>query len=127
MTVNEAIARGYNFLVVAVTGILGGTVITLLVAEDEWLHRLDEILILAIGVTAILWYLVGRNRVKRSLVPMILAFAALGAKILGLVLEIKDAADVGDDIGVAQFLLLFVIVATVAYVRSRPLADASKG
>ena len=127
MSVNEAIARGYNFFVVAVLGIAGGSLVTELTQEDEWLHRLDELLLVAIGVVAIVWYLAGQNRVKRSLVPLILAFAALGAKILGLVLEINDAKDVGDDIGVVQFLLLFVIVAAVAYFRTRPTAGSIKG
>ena len=127
MSVKEAIARGYNFFVVAVLGILGGSVVTELVGEGEWLHRLDELLLIAIGVVAVVWYLVGRNRVSRSLVPLILAFAALGAKILGLVLEIKDPIDVGDDIGAGQFLLLFAIVAAVAYFRTRPTAGSIKG
>jgi hypothetical protein len=126
MNVNEAIARGYNFFVVAVLGIIGGTLVTELTQEDEWLHRLDELLLITLAVVAIIWYLVGKNRVTRSLVPVILALAALGAKILGLVLEIKDPTDVGDDIGVVQFLLVFVIVATIAYLRTRPTLDSSK-
>jgi hypothetical protein len=127
MSVKEAITRGYNFFVIAVLGILGGTLVTELAGEDEWLHRLDEILVIAMAVVALVWYLVGRHRVSRSLVPLTLAFAAFGAKILGLVLEIRDPADAGDDIGVVQFLLLFVIVATVAYVRTRPTAGSIKG
>ena len=63
---------------------------------------------------------------QRSLVPWILAFCALGAKLLGLVLEFNDAKDVGDDFGAGQFLLLFVIVATVAYVRTPSTAESSK-
>lgn len=81
----------------------------------------------AIGVVAIGWYLAGQNRVKRSLVPPILACTALGAKILGLVLELSDSKDAGDDIGAGQFLLLFVIVATVAYLRTRPTVESSTG
>jgi hypothetical protein len=91
MKVNEAITCSYTFFVIAVLGILGGSVVTELAAEDEWLHRLDELLLIAIGVVAIVWYLAGHNRVQRSLVPPILALAALGAKILGLVLELNDA------------------------------------
>lgn len=126
MSVNEAIIRGYNFFVVTFLGILGGSLITELTQEDEWLHRLDELLIIAIAVVAIVWYLAGQNRVKRSLTPLILAFAALAAKALGLALEIKDTADAGDDIGIIQLLLLFAIVATVAYMRTRPTVDSGK-
>jgi hypothetical protein len=127
MKINEAVIRGYNFFVVTVLGILGGAMISELIVEDEWLHRLDEALLVSIGLVAIVWYLVGQNRISRSAVPLILAYAAFGAKILGLALEIKDTADVADDIGVVQFLLLFVIVATIVYIRMRPTLDAGRG
>ena len=115
MSVSQAMVRGYNFFVVAFLGVLGGSLVTELFQESEWLFRVDELLIIAIAAMAIAWYLVGQHRLRRSVIPLLLALAALAAKVLGLMLEIKDAADVGDDIGIVQSLLLFAIVTIVAY------------
>lgn len=116
MSVSQVMVRGYNFFVVAFLGIVGGSLITELFLESEWLFRVDELLIIAIAALAIVWYLIGQHRLTRSPVPMLFAVVALGAKVLGLILEIKDAADVGDDIGIVQMLILFTIVAVVAYI-----------
>ena len=119
MSVSQMMVRGYNFFVVAFLAIVGGSLVTELYQESEWLFRIDELLIIAIAALAVAWYLVGQHRLTRSPVPMLLAVVALGAKVLGLILEIKDAADVGDDIGIVQMLILFTIVAVVAYISMR--------
>lgn len=119
MSVRQAMVRSYNFFVVAFLGIVGGSLVTELFQESEWLFRVDELLIIAIAAMAIVWYLVSRHRLTRSPVPMLLAICALAAKVLGMILEIKDAADVGDDFGIVQMLILFTIVAVVAYISMR--------
>ena len=119
MSVSQMMVRGYNFFVVAFLAIVGGSLVTELYQESEWLFRIDELLIIAIAALAVAWYLVGQHRLTRSPVPMLLAVVALGAKVFGLILEIKDAADVGDDIGIVQMLILFTIVAVVAYISMR--------
>ena len=119
MSVSQMMVRGYNFFVVAFLAIVGGSLVTELYQESEWLFRVDELLIIAIAALAVAWYLVGQHRLTRSPVPMLLAVVALGAKVLGLILEIKDAVDVGDDIGIVQMLILFTIVAVVAYISMR--------
>lgn len=119
MNASQAIVRGYNFFTVAFLGILGGGLVTELFQESEWLFRVDELLIIAIAAVALAWYFTGQHRLKLSLVPMLLAIVALASKVLGLVLEIKDPADAGDDIGIVQTLLIFTIVAVVAYVVTR--------
>jgi len=119
MNVNQASTRGYNFFVVAFLGIVGGSLVTQVFFEDEWTHRFDELLILTIAVVAIVWYRTGQNRLNRSSVPVILAGAALLSKVAGMVLEISDTKDVGDDFDLFLLLLLFVIVASVAYIGIR--------
>ena len=119
MSASQAIVRGYNFFAVAFLGILGGGLVTELFQESEWLFRVDELLIIAIAAIALAWYFTGQHRLKLSPVPMLLAIAAFASKVLGLILEIKDPADAGDDIGIVQTLLIFAIVAVVAYVVTR--------
>jgi hypothetical protein len=119
MTINEIINRGYNFFVVAFLGILAGSLISELSQESEWLFRIDELALIAIGVIAVVWYLVGRNRLTRSWIPLLLAVLAFAAKVIGLMTELHDAQDVGDDIGMVQLLLLLVIVSAIAYALAR--------
>ena len=120
MTVQEAMARGYNFFVVAFLGILAGGLVGELSQEGPWIFKLDELLIIAIGVVAIVWYWVGQHRFQRSPVPLILAAAGFVAKVIGLTIEFKDVVEAGDDFGIVQTLLLLVIVGAVAYYRTRP-------
>lgn len=119
MNVSQAIVRGYNFFVVAFLGILGGSLVTELFLESEWLFRIDELLIIVIAAIGVMWYLVGKHRMTSSPVPLLLAVLALGAKVLGMFLEIKDATDVGDDIAIVETLVIFIIVAVVAYIITR--------
>lgn len=120
MSINEAVARGYNFFVVAVLGIVAGSLVGEVSQEGEWGFRLDELLMIAVGIVAIVWYLVGQHRYQRSLVPLALAVAAFLAKVVGLIIELKDVLEVGDDYTMVQVLLFLVIVAGVAYYRMRP-------
>ena len=119
MYVNTAVTRGYNFFVVTFLGIVAGVLIGEVPEEGIWQFRIDELLVIAIGVAAVAWYLTGEHRYQRSLVPLALAAAAFLAKVLGVIIEFKAVLEVGDDYLVVQALLFLVIVAGVAYYRTR--------
>jgi hypothetical protein len=123
MSSKEAVARGYNFFVVAFLGIVAGVLVGEVPAEGSWQFRIDELLTIAIGIVAIVWYLTGQHRYQRSLVPLALAAAAFLAKVLGVIIEFKAVLEVGDDYLVVQALLFLVIVAGVAYYRTRALEE----
>lgn len=127
MSVNEAVARGYNFFVVAFLGIIAGSLVGEVPQEGLWVFKLDELLVIAVGIVAIVWYLIGQNRYQRSLVPLALAVAAFAAKVLGLIVEFKDTIEVGDDYSAVQVLFLLVIVAGVASYLTRPAALEAAG
>jgi hypothetical protein len=122
MSVQEAVMRGYNFFVVAFLGIAAGSLVGEVGQEGLWIFRLDELLIIAVGIVAIIWYLIGNNRYRRSLVPLALAVAAFAVKVVGLIIEFPDKVEAGDDFGYVQMLLLLVIVTAVAYYLTRPAA-----
>jgi hypothetical protein len=121
MSIQETVARGYNFFVAAVLGIVAGVLVGEVPEEGSWIFRIDELLVIAIGIVAVAWYLTGQHRYQRSLVPLALAVAAFLAKVLGVIIEFKAVLEVGDDYTVVQALLFLVIVAGVAYYRTRPL------
>lgn len=115
MTLKESINRGFNLMVTA--GLLFGggafSAVAISPVENDWGDRLDDIGLLAIGVLCLVWYLAGRNRLKRSLVPVILAGLALAVQLLAIPLEHDDAAAFGDNYGGLVMLapfFLFVII-----------------
>ena len=126
MTLQNAINRGYNMLAsttLALAGLAFGTVVF---EESDLLDKVDDIGFLVIGVVAVIWYLVGRNRFKRSVVPIVLSALAIIIQIVGLVLEKDDPASFGDNIGgMWLFVPLFVILVVQFYVNRRNLAAAT--
>jgi hypothetical protein len=120
MTLNESINRGFNLMVTAVL-VFGGTAfgaVALSPVENDWSDRLDDIGLVLIGLLCLAWYLIGRNRVKRSLVPVALAGLAMAVQLLAVLLERDDPVAFGDNyIGLIMFVPFFVVV-VVQYVWS---------
>jgi hypothetical protein len=77
MTLQNAINRGYNLLACTVLALAGLAFGTVVFEEADLLDKVDDIGFLVIGAVAITWYLVGRNRFKRSLVPIVLSCIAI--------------------------------------------------
>ena len=127
MTLQNAINRGYNLLACTVLALAGLAFGTVVFEEADLLDKVDDIGFLVIGAVAVAWYLVGRNRFKRSVVPIILSALAIVVQIVGLVLEKDDPASFGDNIGgMWLFVPLFVILAVQFYVNRRHLAAATE-
>jgi hypothetical protein len=72
MTIDEAFQRGNNLLATAIVALSGFAFLPEFFLEDEWFHKLDEGLLFLLGIAGIVWYLTGRNRVTRSIVPVAL-------------------------------------------------------
>ena len=126
MTLQNAINRGYNLLActgLALAGLAFGTVVF---EEADLLDKVDDIGFLAIGAIAVIWYLVGHNRFKRSVVPIVLSAIAIIVQIVGLVLEKDDPASFGDNIGgIWLFVPLFFILVVQFYLNRRHLAASA--
>jgi peptidoglycan/LPS O-acetylase OafA/YrhL len=107
MNVRDALNRAYNLVGTAIVAISGFAFFPQTFSEDELTHKLDEggLFLLAIG--ALIWYFVGKNKVSRTIVPILLAAAALIMKLLAFFfLEAGDSADLGDEYAL---LLLFAL------------------
>jgi len=80
-----------------------------------------------IAAVAVIWYLVGRNRFKRSVVPIVLSGIAIIVQVVGLVLEKDDPASFGDNIGgMWLFVPLLVVLVVQFYLNRRHLAASAK-
>jgi hypothetical protein len=127
MTLQNAINRGYNLLACTALALAGLAFGTIVFEEADLLDKVDDIGFLVIGAVAITWYLVGCNRFKRSVVPIVLSGIAIIVQVVGLVLEKDDPASFGDNIGgMWLFVPLLVVLVVQFYVNRRHLAASAE-
>lgn len=125
MTVDEANNRGLNLAVAAFLSALAFGMLTAIPTEDEFAHKLDEIIIPLVVIAFVVWYFMGRNKYSRSLIPLGTVVVVLILKAFALfVLEFNDQADRGDDIGIVVVLIAFLVIAGWTYFR--PPAAAAR-
>ena len=127
MTLQNAINRGYNLLACTALALAGLAFGTVVFEEADLLDKVDDIGFLVIGAAAVIWYLLGRNRFKRSVVPIVLSGIAIIVQVVGLVLEKDNAASFGDNIGgMWLFVPLFVVLIVQFYLNRRHLTAATE-
>ena len=106
MNISQSVNRTVNLLGAAIAGLAGFAFAPEAIIEPDTIDKVDDTLILLIGIGAIVWYLRNGNRYLRSMVPIVLVGAALLLKVFAIIVEIADPEDVGDDFG---GLILFVL------------------
>lgn len=123
ITVRDALNRGYNLLGVGIIAISGLSFFSDLPAEiDQPSHIVDEVLLAILALVAFIWYLAGRNNYSRTVMPIIFAVLALAIKVLGLLLELGNPEDRGDEFGALVLFGVTIIVLVWQYLASRRLA-----
>lgn len=123
MTMQEAYNRGNNLVAVSVAALAGIAFLPEAFLEDKVPYKMDDSGLFLVGVGALIWYLVGKNKYARSMVPMLFVSASLAVKIMGLVIEFKEKDDVGDDFGgVILFVLATILVWTIYTMTPKVLA-----
>lgn len=127
MTVRDSVNRGFNLMVTAVLcfgGLAFGT-LAFSPIENDLADKLDDLGLPLIGLVCLVWYLVGRNRFKHSLVPVVLTALALLVQAVAVPLEADDAAAFGDNIGGLVLFVPFFVFVIVQYVWNRRLIASS--
>jgi hypothetical protein len=109
VTIDEALNRGLNFFGVATLAILATSTIHGVELPYSTAHRIAEIAFGLSAASSIAWYLSGRNRYRRSVVPLIFMIFALLAKLGGALGGYGQIIPVGADLGIA-----FLLVVTMA-------------
>ena len=75
---------------------------------------MDNSIIVIVAIIAVAWYLIGNHRFERSVVPIVLAGAALAGQLVGIAIEAGDSTAIGDDIGgMLLFLPLLILLIVV--------------
>lgn len=127
MALQDAVNPGCNLLASTTLALVGLAFGTVIFEEADLLDKVDDLGFLAIGAVAVIWYLFGRNRFKRSVVPIVLSGMAIIVQIVGLVLEKDDPASFGDNIGgIWLFVPLFVVLVAQFYWNRRHLATSAE-
>jgi hypothetical protein len=119
MSALDAVNRGYNLMItafLALGGIAFGTVIT---QESDLPDKVDDAGFLLLGIGAVIWYLTSK-RTQRTIVPVILAAAAVVVQIVGVVLENGDDKAFGDNIGGMFLFIPLLVFAALQYFYFNP-------
>jgi hypothetical protein len=118
LTVRDAVNRGYNLLACTILALGGLAFGTIVFDEHQWTDRFDDGGLLVMGAIAVVWYLVGGNRFKRSIVPIVLAAITLLVQLSGVLLEHDDPTSFGDNIGGMWLFVPLLVFLIIQYARS---------
>ncbi len=107
-----------NYFVASFTAILGLTLVYEVFAEDDMEDKLDDALMVVLGIAAIWWYKKSGYKGESSVVAIIISGLAVLLKIMAVAIEHADKEAVGDDIGILISLVLafgFVVWQVLAH------------
>lgn len=125
MTAAQAYNRGFNLMLTTFMLLTGLAFASGGIRENDLTDKLDDLGLLAIGIVLLVWYLLGVNRFKRSIIPVAGVVVALPVQIYGLLSEISDKDAVGNDIGGMFIYVPLVVFVLYQYLRPRKVAEAS--
>ena len=125
MTTQQALNRGFNLMLTVLLLLTGLAFASGGIQENDLTDKLDDLGQLAMGVVLLVWYLLGENRFKRSLFPVIVVVLILPVQVYGLLNEINDKAAVGNDIGGMFLYLPFVLFTLYQYLRPPRIAAST--
>lgn len=95
-----------NFFITSFISILGFTMIYEVVAEDDFADKIDDFLMLVLGLVAIWWYNKSGKKGKSGTPAVIISGLGVLTKILAMAIEHADKKAMGDDVGIMISLLL---------------------
>lgn len=98
-----------NYFTASFVSILGLSLAGEIFQEDDSPDKVDDAVLLIIGLVAIWWYKKKGYKAESVKVSLIFLVLALLTKIGAIIIEHSDAEAVGDDIGVAIGLALAII------------------
>jgi hypothetical protein len=106
MKLTGSLNRTVNLVATVITSLAGFAFMPEIFIEDKSIYKLDDGILLITGIASIIWYKSGKNSLSRSTAPLFFTFFSLVIKIAGIIFEIKEKDDVGDDFG---GLILFIL------------------
>lgn len=102
-------SRRINFFTASFIGILGFSQIGEIFHENDFEDKLDDILILLLGIVTIWWYKKTGYKSGKSVTSVIILVISVLIKIMGIYIERGDKEALGDDIGIISGLVIALI------------------
>lgn len=102
--INE-LTKKINFFSFSFVSIIGLSMFPELFLEDDPSDKIDDALIVLLGIAGIVWYKKTGHKSNKTTGSIIMFILAILIKIMAIVIERADKEAVGDDIGV---LITFV-------------------
>lgn len=121
MSKQEIYNRGFNLMVVALLVLPGLAFGSVILNEHELNDKIDDTVLLVSGIIAVVWYLMGRNRFSRSIVPVGLVVLSLAGQIVGVLIEKDDKEAIGDNIGGMIIFVGVLILVLFQYFRPQKI------
>jgi len=109
--------RWLNLVTMGLVAVLAIDLVPDLAEETEWAHRADEVVVQLLAALAVAWYVSGRRRLGRSLMPLTIAAAVELVKLAAIPVEWSDTADVQGDIVLATIGAPVVAALALLYLR----------
>lgn len=121
MEPQKLVNRTVNIVATTIVALSGFAFVPEAFLETETPFKIDEILLFWLGIGLLGWYLWGKNKWKRSILPVLAVWLAFSFKIMALVVEFKDKEDVGDDFGALILFLLASLLVTYLYIKAKKM------
>lgn len=125
-SIQEAMNRGNNLLMVTFVAVIAAGVFSLIFVERELLDKADDIFFAILGIVAVAWYLSGRNRYRYSWVPFGLVATGFLVKVLAFINEFDDPVSAGDEYGVVPAMAIVTVLSAVLMIRARRMNQEEK-
>lgn len=119
MKPQNLVNRTVNIVATTILGLSAFAFLPEIFLETEHPYKIDEGLLFILGIVLIGWYLKGKNKFQRSILPVIMVWVGFAVKIMGVVIEFKDKEDLGDDMGAVILFLLASLLVTYLYIKAK--------
>ncbi|GAC1656045.1 MAG: hypothetical protein NVS9B1_10480 [Candidatus Dormibacteraceae bacterium] len=125
MSKQEIYNRGFNLMAVSLLVLPGLAFGSVILNEHDFNDKIDDTVLLVSGIIALVWYLMGRNRFSRSVVPVALVLLSLAGQIVGVLIEKDDKEAIGDNIGGMIIFVGVLILVLYQYFRPQKIEGES--
>ena len=107
----KELAKKINFFTASFIGILGLSLIGEVIMEDDPMDKIDDVLMVLLGLAAIWWYKKTGYKLNKTIGSVVFMGIAVLIKIFAIYIEQADKEAVGDDYGIlAALVIAFVFV-----------------
>lgn len=115
------LARRLNFFSAGFMGVLGLSLIGEVVMEHDLEDKVDDALMVILGLAAIWWYKRTGHKVSKTVGSIVLVGVGVLVKLYAIRIEFVDKEAVGDDFGILAALIIAFIFVTWQSIKNKSI------